>query len=178
MSRQLKSALTTVVSALVLALLSWLGLGTHSPSNAPSTELSGLVTAVGDGDSITLQVAGQARRIRLAGIDAPELDQSHGPQARAALVGLCLGRLASVAVQDTDRYGRTVGTVRCGQADTANAEQVRHGHAWVYERYNQVAELETLEKNARRQGLGLWARARPTPPWDWRERKREQNNNS
>ena len=53
--------------------------------------------------------------------------------------------------------------------------QVRHGHAWVYDRYTHDDTLDALERQARRQGLGLWAQPRPTPPWQWRQQQRESN---
>lgn len=180
--------LTTLVTALVSALAHWLGLPGFpaTPSRGPApTELQGRVTAVADGDTLTLLSAGEEHRIRLGGIDAPELSQPHGTQARAALALMCLGRQADVAVQDRDRYGRAVGTVRCGRlaiapttagtdtaTKTANTELVKQGHAWVYAQYNHDPTLPAWEQRARFNRWGLWAQARPTPPWEWRQRAR------
>ncbi len=70
-------------------------------------------------------------------------------------------------MDDRDRYGRTVGQVRCGDTDV-NAELVRRGDAWVYRTHNQRPELEDMERNAKASGRGLWSQPRPTPPWEWR----------
>jgi endonuclease YncB( thermonuclease family) len=159
-----------VIGLISTALLAWLGLpGADAPRGADT--LVGRVTSVADGDTLTLLVGLQDHRIRLGGIDAPESDQAHGWQARAALALMCLGRQAQVSVTDKDRYGRDVGQVRC--SDTAvNAELVKQGHAWVYRAYNHDPTLEPLERQARSARLGLWSQARPTPPWEWRKQHR------
>ena len=48
-------------------------------------------------------------RVRLAEIDTPESRQPYGERAKQALSDLAFGKQARVVVQDTDRYGRTVG---------------------------------------------------------------------
>ena len=47
------------------------------------------------------------------------------------LSDLAFGKQARVVVQDTDRYGRTVGRVYVGNLDV-NAEMIGRGAAWVY----------------------------------------------
>jgi hypothetical protein len=87
----------------------------------------GRVVAVSDGDTLTLQVAGrESVRIRLAGIDAPELDQPYGAQARRALTALARHGTARVEVVDRDDYGRLVGTVYVGGRNI-NAALVAEG---------------------------------------------------
>ncbi|MBB5696348.1 thermonuclease family protein [Muricoccus pecuniae] len=87
------------------------------------------------------------------------------------VVGLADG--VRVTVQDTDRYGRTVGRVYAGPVDV-NAEMVRQGTAWVYCQYSRDAELLRLETEARTARRGLWAlpEAQRTPPWEWRAAER------
>jgi endonuclease YncB( thermonuclease family) len=72
-----------------------------------------------------------------------------------------------------DREGpksRTLGRVWCGGID-ANAEQVRRGMAWVFDRYVKDRSLYPLQDAARSTRLGLWADAAPVPPWEWRKTK-------
>lgn len=132
-------------------------------------QLSGRVVAVADGDTLTiLDDNKQQHRIRLADIDAPEGGQPFGNRSKAMLADLCHGKSAKVQVRETDRYGRTVGTVVCDGAD-ANAALVRHGLAWVYVRYAPAGSpLYPLEALARSQRKGLWADAEPVAPWEWR----------
>ena len=59
---------------------------------------------------------GQAR-VRLFGMDAPELDQYGGYKAKSHLIRLAGGRQVSVQPVDVDCYGRIVAVVRCGEVD-------------------------------------------------------------
>lgn len=69
---------------------------------------------------------------------------------------------------ERDRNGRTLGRVWCAGID-ANAEQVRRGMAWVFDRYVKDRALYPLQDAARAQRLGLWSDAKPIPPWEWRQ---------
>jgi endonuclease YncB( thermonuclease family) len=67
-----------------------------------------------------------------------------------------------------DRYGRSVGTVRCHDTD-AGAHQVALGMAWVYDRYSKpTSPLYGLQDDAKAAKRGLWADREPLPPWDFR----------
>ncbi|RZT93860.1 thermonuclease family protein [Rivibacter subsaxonicus] len=137
-----------------------------------------LVVGVSDGDTLSARCRAapdatpQTLRLRLAEIDAPEKAQAFGARSRAHLAALCFGREAQVRAQALDRYGRTVARVRCGGVD-ANAEQVRAGMAWVYERYARDPELRDDQELARGERRGLWQDAGPVPPWEWRRQRRE-----
>ena len=127
------------------------------------------VVRVADGDTLEARgSAGALHRIRLAEIDAPELDQPHGRKARAALDDLVDGRQITVEQLDQDRYGRIVGRVTTGDLEV-NATLVERGHAWVYRKYNRRKVLEDLEVDAKRARKGLWAASGPVAPWDWRK---------
>jgi endonuclease YncB( thermonuclease family) len=126
------------------------------------------VVGVPDGDSITVMHERQRVKVRLAGIDAPERRQRFGSESRKALARLCRNRKALVTWTQKDDYQRLLGRVSCAGTD-ANAEQVRHGMAWV--RYKQQhPELSGLQDAAQRERRGLWTQQAPTPPWDWRRR--------
>jgi micrococcal nuclease len=72
--------------------------------------LEGRVVAIADGDTFTLLTSDKQQiKIRLAEIDAPESGQPYGNKSKQALSGLIFGKDVRVAVQTTDRYGRTVG---------------------------------------------------------------------
>lgn len=136
---------------------------------AAGETLTGRVVHVGDGDTLTLQLpAGERRRVRLAWIDAPELAQAGGEQAKQVLDRKVYRREVTVQVVDTDPYGRIVGLVRLGDRDI-NAEMVAEGWAWDYRHYNHSPQLEALEQSARQRHLGLWADEHPMPPWDFRQ---------
>lgn len=124
---------------------------------------------VHDGDTLT--VAG--RRIRLHGLDAPELDQSClrdglpwpcGRDAAFALAQRVAGRLVSCRGMETDRFGRLV--ARCTvDGEDLNRWLVREGWAVAYRRYSHAYVLD--EWVARWHGRGLWAGSFDRPE-DWR----------
>lgn len=130
--------------------------------------LIGLVVAIADGDTLTvLNDDKQQIRVRLAEIDAPERRQPFGTRSRQSLAEMCHEVRARVIVLDIDRYGRTIGRVQCDGVD-ANAEQVRRGMAWVYDRYVTDRSLYALQDAARSERKGLWRDSDPIPPWQWR----------
>jgi micrococcal nuclease len=135
---------------------------------AVGAEISGIVTEVHDGDTLTLVNASRTYRIRLADIDAPELAQHSGQDARTSLSHLCALRHAVAETSGEDRYGRTLATVTCAGVN-ANSAQVRRGWAWVYRQYvPKASHLYNSEREARLERRGLWANDSAVPPWDWR----------
>lgn len=137
----------------------------------------GRVIAVRDGDSIVIRDATNAvHRIRLAGIDAPEIGQAGGSDSRERLRSLIFDRTVTVTWLKQDKYGRLVGVVRLGGVDVC-LEQLRTGMAWHYKRFEGEQTLENRalyansETEARSSRIGLWAAASPVAPWDFRRRR-------
>jgi endonuclease YncB( thermonuclease family) len=141
--------------------------------SAPAFKLSGRVSKVADGDTITLIDAQRRKhKVRLFGIDSPESDQPYYHAAKAALSKLVDGKSVGVDVKDTDKYGRVVGTVFLGGRNV-NLEMVKLGYAWWYEYYAPLSgNLREAQEQARAYERGLWADSKPTAPWDWRRRTR------
>ncbi len=139
-----------------------------------AAEYTGRVVAISDGDTLTLLVPDGTSfkqvRVRLGEIDTPESRQPYGQRAKQALSDLAFNQQARVVVQDTDRYGRTVGRVYVGSVDV-NAEMIRQGAAWAYRQYLKDQSLLKLEADAKAAKRGLWAlpEAQRCPPWDWRK---------
>ncbi|WP_043839199.1 thermonuclease family protein [Muricoccus aerilatus] len=157
-----------------LGLSLLLALALLVPLSAWAAELTGRVVGLADGDTLTLLTPERRQvRVRLGEIDTPESRQPYGSRAQQALSELVFGKEARVVVQDTDRYGRTVGRVYAGSVDV-NAEMVRQGAAWVYRQYSRDASLLQLEAEAKAARRGLWAlpEAERTPPWEWRAAER------
>ena len=141
---------------------------------AAATTLVGRVIGVLDGDTIEVLDSGKVpRRVRLAGIDAPEKAQPFGQRSKQNLSGLVFGKQVEVDGNKTDKYGRTVGKVLVSGAD-ANLAQVKSGFAWHYKQYasEQNASDRALyaiaEDGARGSRSGLWRDPKPMAPWDWR----------
>lgn len=133
------------------------------------------VIAVHDGDSIRVQDEyGRQRRIRLAYIDAPELNQAGGQESKKALSQLLLRQKVHVTVWDIDRYRREVAQVTLGGQDI-NATQVQNGHAWhyrsiarKYQNRMDYAQYAQSEASAKQEQLGLWHQKQPQSPWAFR----------
>ncbi len=137
---------------------------------AAAKSIEGQVVAVHDGDTLTLLTRGrESIKVRLAQIDAPELGQAFGQQAKHTLSGLLFNKKVRVVQEDKDRYGRLVGTVWVGALD-ASREQLRLGMAWAYRQYLHDSTLLQIEESARRDRRGLWAERNPTPPWQYGRR--------
>lgn len=131
-------------------------------------DFTGRVVTIADGDTLTVLVNKTQVRVRLDGIDAPERGQAFGKRSRQSLSDMCAATEAQVEDRGKDRYGRTIGRVRCSGID-ANSEQLRRGMAWVFTRYVPMGSpLYELEANARLRQFGLWADVRPVAPWEWR----------
>lgn len=145
------------------------GMNSRLEAAAP---MSGRATAV-DGD--TLDISGT--RVRLEGIDAPEISQTCGRRwlgtwncgraAQKALDRLIDGRRVECKNKGTDKYGRELGICYVDGHDI-NAELVRQGMAWAFVRYSDT--YVTQEKEARTAGSGIW-QGKAEPPWSFREDK-------
>jgi endonuclease YncB( thermonuclease family) len=127
----------------------------------------GKVVRVADGDTLTVLVNHNQIKVRLVEIDAPERKQAFGSRSRQSLSDLCGSKTATVEWTEKDRYGRVLGRVTCAGVD-ANAEQVRRGMAWVFDRYVKDRTLYALQGEAKAARRGLWAEKSPVPPWEWR----------
>lgn len=153
-----------------------LGLWLAAQLPAQAAEVTGRVVGVIDGDTIDVLTARfKTLRVRLAGVDAPELGQDFGRNAKAALSSLAFSRTATVASSKRDRYGRLVGKVLVDGRDMA-FEMLVLGMAWHYRQFESeqpVAERRRYadaEVSARMARSGLRADAAPVPPWEHRGR--------
>jgi endonuclease YncB( thermonuclease family) len=122
------------VAVLLCAVAAW------RPAIADT--LSGQVIAVSDGDTIgVLDAQRVTHRVRLAGIDAPELGQPFSQRSKQHLAGLVHDREVQVEWNKLDRYGRIVGKVMVHDLDVCR-EMVAAGFAWHYKAYQHEQPLE------------------------------------
>ena len=143
----------------------------------PTLSLAGefKVTKVYDGDTITVLGEGKELRVRLYGIDTPEIAQWYGQNAKQFTSSQVFGKTVSVDPIDTDRYGRTVALVSVGDL-VINRLLVEYGYAWVYDRYCRKPfcdEWKQLEEEARKAKRGLWKNPDAIPPWKYRRSSRK-----
>lgn len=138
-----------------------------------STILFCLIVGISDGDTLTARCDDiqEQIKVRLAEIDAPEKNQAFGMKSKQSLSAICFQHRAELHVFNHDRYGRTVARVKCDDVD-ANAEQVRLGMAWVYDKYAKDHSLYRFQDKARATHQGLWTDPTPIPPWEFRKKAR------
>jgi micrococcal nuclease len=130
------------------------------------------VTKVSDGDTIHVDVEGHDERVRLIGVDTPEVDWYGGQAdcfgseaalyAQRRLTGLSVG--LTFDVDRYDRYGRVLAYVYLGH-ELFNLTLVREGYATAdpvppdTRMAGTFADAESVAKGA---GVGLWS-ACPSP---------------
>ena len=159
------SKMNTVRRAGLIILLFGLGLLFWS---VPAHSESAVVVRVIDGDTITVQIAGAIRTIRLIGVDTPETVhptkkvQPGGPEAsafaKAALDRQTVRLEADPEGDQVDRYDRLLRYVYLN-GENFNAILIREGYAtairtFPYSRKREFLRLEALARKARR---GIWA---------------------
>ena len=158
-------------AAFLIAALSVSACTSSTPAVSASASPC-VVERVSDGDSFRCR---DRRRVRLIGIDTPELSQGEpGRQARAALArwlppGTAVRLETDVAPRD--RYGRDLAYVWAG-ARLVNEALVREGWALLYTvppNVKYADRLERAQKEARAKSAGLWESGGfACAPEDWR----------
>ena len=136
--------------------------------------VSGKVIKVSDGDTILIQSGSQRIKVRMYGIDAPELKQNYGEDSKNYLEKRILNQNVDVKVINEDKYGRKVGKVFYKNKDI-NLEMIKTGNAWFYEYHaKKEKEYRKVSKSAQEQKLGLWKDKNPQNPRNFRlEHRRE-----
>ena len=81
------------------------------------TYLTGIVTKVRDGDTIEVGKI----PIRLNGVSAPELDEPLGPQSKAFMIDLVMGKRVRCELNGAKTYDRFVGLCYLGNKDIGEA---------------------------------------------------------
>jgi micrococcal nuclease len=142
------------------------------PNTVPPAPTSGRVAHVADGDTLTAITARGPVRVRLLGIDAPELTSTRfgyptcGGRAAAihlralAPPGTPVRLITDPASGDTyDAYHRLLAYVDGPHGDLGEA-QLQAGEAIVYRyhdrRFSRMAAYLHAEQAARAQGRGAW----------------------
>jgi micrococcal nuclease len=134
------------------------------------------VVRVNDGDTVTVSLNGSREKIRLIGIDAPEIGQgSWGERAKRHLEDI-LHPLRNVYVEydveRRDKYGRLLAYIRTTEGRLVNAEMVRDGYAVLFTfppNVTHVDEFTSAQRQARERKRGIWGKDGLSQlPVDWR----------
>lgn len=127
-----------------------------------------VVLTVVDGDTFKAKVSGKTERVRIAEIDAPELKQPFGQEAKVALTALLYSGKVCLSVRGIDFYNRILADVSVGSISVGRF-LVSSGWAWVYTNYSSDVRLLLDEKQAKVLKRGLWQEPSPIKPWIWRK---------
>lgn len=121
-----------------------------------------LCERVVDGDTVHLRLAGQDKRVpaQLAAVSAPEKGEPYSAEAAAYLAAMIEGRELCAEVAETDRFGRIVCLLRCGETEV-NRAMVRSGFARYHHRYESLADFTAEEEEAIAAKRGMWATLTP-----------------
>ena len=170
--------MTRLVKYKTLWLLAIVALSIYAPDFFADTDTKSLrVTAVTDADSLR---AGDLR-LRLYGIDAPELrqtclDKASQPYRCGEEAADSLRKMIEIGAEiqcqhlDTDRYKRWV--VKCfHNGEDIGEAVVRAGWALAYRRY--AKDYIEAENQAERAGRGIW-QGSLTRPEIWRREQRKK----
>ena len=151
--------------------------GEHTKAPYP---YHGKIIKIHDGDTLhVIDEDGAKHKIRMAYIDAPEINQAYGTRSRDNLIAVADGKKVQVRVFEKDRYKREVAQVSVGATDL-NLMQLRDGAAWHYDSYARKQQSKTAytdyasaQKQAKQKRKGLWGGKSPQAPWDFRREERE-----
>jgi endonuclease YncB( thermonuclease family) len=149
--------------------------GILATSTINAAELNGKPKII-DGDTIDIS----DHRVRLHGIDAPEIrqecqkpdgaDYPCGVMAKDALAELIEEHWVKCVGNGNDRYRRVLATCFAGPVNL-NLEMVRGGWALAYRQYSK--RYISVEFEAKTSQVGLW-QGSFVNPWEWRRGVRLQ----
>lgn len=177
-AKALEPALAACAMAMACAVLALPA--TASPTAADeaatfeSQRLAGVVSRVIDGDTVWLSQSGKGKpvKVRINGIDAPEICQAGGVAARDALAAKVLGKSVQVAVpksRSRDDYGRVLGALELNGEDIGRW-MVQSGQAWSYSYQRRPGAYASEQLLARQTGRGIFAALQVEEPRSFRKR--------
>ena len=130
-----------------------------------------------DGDTCTLDCAGQIVKVRLYCVDAPEIGQKPWGTISRDFLRERLPAGSSVDLVrvpgQRDRRQRTIGVLLQPDGANLNLDQVQSGWAAVYPRYCADPVYYMAQEDAEAQRRGIWRTGGAQQrPWEWRAAKR------
>ena len=142
----------------------------NAVSEATGT-LTGRVIRIADGDTFHMLLADKRSiKIRLFGIDCPEVQQPFYQQAKNELSRLIFNKTVTITTDHKDQYGRYL-AIAYADGISVNEAMLSSGLAWHFTRYDRNAKWEELQQQARKQQIGIWSQPNPIAPWKFRRGK-------
>ena len=141
----------------------------QSSGNFASSSLYKVVKVV-DGDTIDVDINGKVTRLRLIGMDTPEVVDPRKPvqcfgreasaKAKELLSSQSVGLESDPSQGELDKYGRTLRYVYLADGRSFNKLMIEEGYAHEYTydtSYKYQAEYKQAQKDAENAKRGLWA---------------------
>lgn len=123
------------------------------------------VIEVVDGDTVIVNDARGLLTLHLDGIDAPELDQELGHEAKVLLNTLAARQVATVRVKSHAPAGaESIARLQVKGTDLSVA-LLEAGLAWYCRRHTGNPDMRRAETAARLEKKGIWRAPSPMPPW-------------
>lgn len=148
-------------------------------TNSPAAGLAEIVVGrVNDGDTVTARIDGRREKIRLLGIDAPEIGQGDwGRRARECLETLLNASQRRVRIEydleRRDKYGRLLCYLWTDNGKMANREMLKQGCAFLFlipPNTRHAGELIEAQTLAREKQAGVWGtKGLRQRPWEYRK---------
>jgi endonuclease YncB( thermonuclease family) len=152
------------------------------PSQTESLRCEVVENSIYDGDTFRVKCDGREEKIRLCGIDAPELKQLLGIKSRDYLRFLVPQAKGQVIVieMDRDRYGRSVAEVLLESPSgeqSLQEEMLKAGFAYHYKQFSRTGHnsdvFDSAEQIGQAQKRGVWQLPNGGQrPWDYRKSNR------
>src|SRR5215217_5102949 len=142
-----------------------------SAAAVKAASLFGKVIEVNSGDVLTITNLNRPVRVKLLGVDAPEMNQSFGDVAKKHLADLVLDKSVLVEYSGIAADSSLTGRVLLNDADIG-AQMIRDGAAWFDTHSNRLSVTDRdvyqqSEQAARNERRGLWQEENPTAPWEF-----------
>jgi len=140
--------------------------------SADAASLFGKVIEVNSGDVITIYNLNRPVRVKLMGVDAPEMNQAFGDVAQRHLADLVFEKSVVVEYAGIAADSSLTGRVLLNDADIG-AQMIRDGAAWFDLRSgdrlsaNDREIYQQSETAARGEKRGLWQQENPVAPWEF-----------
>ena len=142
-----------------------------------SSTVYGKIIKIIDGDTVYFQANNDDgyKKLRLVGIDAPEMKQPFGNESKQCLANLINNKLVQIISFGKDRYKRTLAKILIEKIDI-NLAMIKNGCAWFYRKYKNTLDIDDqimydqAEIFAIENKKGLFSNQEAEAPWDWRKK--------
>ncbi len=175
-----------IISVVILSLVALLYsiTGKNSPEGGNAEENLIRVERVHDGDTLTAIVGNRREKIRLIGIDTPEMGQRPwGRKAKEHLENMIASSSWQVIieydVEKRDKYNRILSYIWTRDGKMVNKEMLRSGYAILFTfppNVKHVEEFVSVETEAREKKRGIWSKSGlKQRPYDYRKEHPRKN---